>query len=417
MRTLLLLALFAIHVTSFTLDNQQNNVLLFPKAQNKLAPFTINLSAGEDASQILSLTASCPPEVASALKFGSGNALCSSAGIQGTASSLNELLSGIMWDTSAVAATNATVSYSVSPVNTSNATTFAQSLALATSVPVTVLNDSIALSGTTSDASQVPSKTLLAQIAPYYLANAASSNLSVFYDEKPDWMDYYLDNGKIYLVATPPSNLASNFTMNYSINDSTRSLTSRLLAVRITQTTATGTTTHSKEQTQLYFLILLGIFTLIIALFVIVLYAVNKRAMAHDRLKESIGGQQNRAAADPHNMSYDGKASVLSDSILQWNKRLVEMHRHKGEQILNTSATRELEHESLNHSRANNYQRFDDSEHNEELSPVQGQATFEDISEIHQDGDLEPEIEQHDLVIRTDDKEIKRSSFIDEFKL
>lgn len=417
---LLLFSLFVSGAIFLTLENQQDNVILFPNMQNKLTPFTIRPTSGEDSSALYKLIAECSPSLTGGTDFTpSDSGFCSSKGTEGTVDKLNNLLSSIRLQPNTTSLSDASINYSISPVNAATdgaQTTFSQKVGLTTSIPVAALASRMIFKANDGASGQSPIKTLVAEVGSSYLLNGGSSGLTVTFEQRPDWLDYSVESGKVYLVANPPFDPSNNRTVYYTVNDVARGLSSASLSAQLTRGVLTDANPRSKEQTQLYFLILLGVFTLIIALFVIVLYAVNKRAMGHDRLKESIGGQQKRAGApDNLNHSYDGKSSVLSDSILQWNKRLVEMHKTKGgNQMLNTSHTKD--HESLDKSKVMNYQRFDDSDHAEEHSHDHSNgAGFEDISEIQQD--VETDNDQNHLVIREENNQPKHSSFIDEFNL
>jgi hypothetical protein len=406
MTKLFVCALLAAACFSLSLIGSRDEVLLLPKQSNRITPFSIKQDDSSSQKK-LKLSIECSDGSDRTFIFASGSPnICPKTDKTGTADELNSILQTIVVSSTDGSLDRAKITYKLIDAEEASQdvlTTFTQTFKQATSIPIRLLSPAIKAS---ADSSSTELQYLVVSVDNEYFINAVSDSLSAKIENKPSWLDTVFRGPDLYITLKPAKNLSSDLSLTLRIVDKTTGLESESHIIKIEFLESVKTAT-SKVDSQLYFLIFLGIFTLVIIIFIFVLYFANKRIATHENLKQSIDGQKRAANHNTQttNQSFDGKSNVLSDSIVNWNKKLIARHQQKASMVLDVSKSREQE--SINVAdRHNTYQQFDDSDRAEEHSRDQQADGFQDISEIHQDNTSVKSQDPH-----------QRSSFLEDFKL
>jgi hypothetical protein len=393
------------HCLSLSLTGVRENVLILPRQMNDIAPFKLKADKNDAGDTVLTLSVECSKDLEKSLSFGSAQApLCPSYSKIGTLTQINDFLGSIK-ATSSTNLDNVRIKYTVRKPNediTELTSSVSQTFELANQIPVKMLTPIIKIASGSSS-SELVSHVL--SISDEYFVNAGKNLFSLKLEQSYDWLTYQFKDAELYMtIKTTKTDEITDTTVTFNVVDNTNGLESTMFNVKF-DLFASASKGTSKTDSQLYFLIFLGIFTLVIIVFIFVLYFTNKRMATQENLKESIDGQKRANQNTPTtNQSFDGKTNVLSDSIINWNKKLVARHKDKTNVILDMSHSKEQS--SLNAPDiTNNYQRFDESDRAEEHSREHNAEGFQDISDIQQD----------DISVKSQEIH-QRSSFLEDFK-
>lgn len=406
MTKLFVCALLASACFSLTLIGSREEVLLLPKQSNRITPFNIKQEEGASQKK-LKLSVECEGVSESTFVFANNSPnLCPQTTKTGTADELNTYLNSVIVSSTNGSLDRVKINYKLVEADQSaqdGEPKFIQTFEEAKSIPVKLLSSAIKAS---ADSSSAELQYFVISVDNEYFINTVDNSLYAKIEDKPDWLETVFRGPDLYITLKSTKDLSNDMSIDIVIADKTTGLESESQSVKV-EFLDSIKKTNSKVDSQLYFLIFLGIFTLVIVIFIFVLYFANKRIATHENLKQSIDGQKRAAHHNTQttNQSFDGKSNVLSDSIVNWNKKLIAKHQQKASMVLDVSKSREQE--SINVAdRHNEYQQFDDSDRAEENSRDQQGDGFQDISEIHQDNTSVKSQDPH-----------QRSSFLEDFKL
>ena len=390
----------------FTTTEKHDELLLLPNQSNRISPFVFRADQGENPSTKLSLRFECSPSLKASFQASSPNQnVCDKPTFEGTLEDVNTFLASLQAQFLPFNSDDATLKYTWSSVNGNGSEVKDQMLqrfTVAKEIPIKMQTPIIHVA---SDSSNRELTNLVLTISDDYAFNAKNENLELRMANRPTWLSYSFKDFGLYMTLRSNQDL-SDTNLNFNIVDRVTGLESEITRLQITFVDS-AKKGASKTDSQLYFLIFLGLFTLVIIVFIFVLYFANKRIAGHEHLRQSIDGQKRaNAPTITTNQSFDGKANVLSESIINWNKKLIARHQQKASMVLDVSEHKERE--SFNQketTEGRNYQRFDDSDRPEEHSRDPQAEGFHDISEIHQDSASVKSQENH-----------QKSSFLEDFK-
>jgi len=385
-----------------TIDDQRDQILILPNQVNQLTPFTIKADNKDPPDTILILDIECPAIESVAIRDGEGVNVCPKTSKSGSLAEVNKLISALSYSISEAIATKFTVKYSLKQISEGQIITqskFAQTCQIATEIPIKVYEPEIKLTTGTGSVEY-----LVLSIDQEYFAKTDPSYLAIVFDKKPEWVDSTFVGADYYVKIQTNTSSLSDRKLKLFIKDSKSGLKTKSVAFGI-DFLDIDAKSAAKNGSQYYFLAFLVIFGLVIIALIFVIYFANQKVSCRENLQESIDGPKRANTMITTNcQSFEDKSTVLTDSIINWNKQLVERHRTKCPNILDNSGVQE---KSRLHAidMVQSYGRFDESDHAEEFAREVDHEDFEDISEIHQDS---PSVKSQEFN--------QKSLFLEEFK-
>ncbi len=368
-----LLSYFSLLLSSaqnLKIENMSSYYYLLPFAKNTITPFDIILESDEDDKKEIKLMIECSEESRDLFMFQSETIdFCNqmfNQSIVDTQKFLKQLEVKIKPFKDQIS--NLYLNYSLYYSNNKNSDEeetidFKQNFTIPSEIPLTTL-DMIIKHDTKMDKDF---RNDVLQINDNYLKNSSMANLEVVkYDENfPDWIHFHFTNNTLQFWGTIDS-VTENKNVVFYIRDNLTKLNSKMLTIWIT-----GNNLPGKNSKNMLLLILIMFLFVVVVLGILL---VLKRQKTN--LKRSIDANMKRQEA------YSLPKTVLSDSIINWNRKLVLKHRHSVNFSNDQIDTIVVEDKG---SVQNKYMRFDDSTY---LSQQQSNSKpdfemKEKLSDIH----------------------------------
>lgn len=220
-----------------------------------------------------------------------------------------------------------------------------------------------------------------------YYKNAKDHEFVInFNDEKPVWVSYSFIANTLYFKGETPGNLDEEIEFSFTIYDKQTGLSSESVEIEFAKINHESSTGSSK----LMILILFIIFSIVIIFIVVAIYYVAKKNKFEDRSLKRNNDE----------LPTDGSVNVLSDSILNWNKQLVEKHKHKMVELTEGSDSQM----DPDRAPAFSYNKFDES--------------FDDVEDRSLKFKVSDKLSEIEHIEEEEKKEDdgNRSSFLDDFK-
>ena len=207
-----------------------------------------------------------------------------------------------------------------------------------------------------------------------------------FNDEKPVWVSYSFIANTLYFKGETPEDLDEEIEFSFTIYDKQTGLSSESVEIEFAKINHESSTGSSK----LMILILFIIFSIVIIFIVVAIYYVAKKNKFEDRSLRRNNDE----------LPTDGSVNVLSDSILNWNKQLVEKHKHKMVELTEGSDSQM----DPDRAPAFSYNKFDES--------------FDDVEDRSLKFKVSDKLSEIEHIEEEEKKEDdgNRSSFLDDFK-
>lgn len=382
--------------------DQRDQILVLPNQANQLLPFTIKSDDNDPLDTFFIVDIECPPVNSVVIRDDHGSNICPKATKTGPAIEVNNFLAALSYSPSEAISEKFAVKYSfkqISEGQTKSNSIVVQTCQIATEIPIKVYEPDIKLTTGTGSVEY-----LILSIGQEYYSKTTPSNLSVVFDKRPEWIDSTFVGADFYVKIQTNTSSPSDQKINLSISDSKSGLKTKSITVNI-DFLDLKTKSAAKNDSQYYFLTFLVIFAVVIIILIFVIYYANQKVTNRENLKESIDGQKRSNAMITTNcQSFEEKSTVLTDSIINWNKQMVEKHKMKCSIIFDNSGVKEQSR--LNAiDMAQSYGKFDESDHAEEFAREVNEDNFQDISEIQQDNSSVKSQEFN-----------QKSSFLEEFK-
>ena len=220
-----------------------------------------------------------------------------------------------------------------------------------------------------------------------YYKNAKDHEFVInFNNEKPVWVSYSFIANTLYFKGETPGNLDEEIEFSFTIYDKQTGLSSESVEIEFAKINHESSTGSSK----LMILILFIIFSIVIIFIVVAIYYVAKKNKFEDRSLRRNNDE----------LPTDGSVNVLSDSILNWNKQLVEKHKHKMVELTEGSDSQM----DPDRAPAFSYNKFDES--------------FDDVEDRSLKFKVSDKLSEIEHIEEEEKKEDdgNRSSFLDDFK-
>lgn len=341
-----ILILFQI-ATSLRVTNTNNKVLLLPKANNMLVPFVLEPETESEKIENYVLEIQCSESVKNNIEFtGTYEGFCVDGNRTDTIPNINAALQGtfamITGDISKMK--DLRIGYMIHySENGKNAIAFEQDLSVAQDIPINKVNRMIFYqphSSTTFDLK-------ILDIQASYFRNALNNEFTIVISNNkfPDWLTFEFEKNELYFSGKTPANLEDEYSFDFSIQDKQTGLLSSLVNIQITSSVE-----GQSPQGKVLVIVLFLIFSGVIACILLIIFITSKKKHTDAKNLQNSVNAQNKGLQDT-------TTHVLSDSILQWNKKLVERHRTKNFDFIETSA----ENESPGRSPGFAYEKFDDT--------------------------------------------------------
>lgn len=318
---MLVVLIFALHsLTALKLSNPQSNILLLPQTPSALAPFTLQSENESERSVSYKLQVRCSDSLRSIVSFSNAsNDICATGDATDTIENLNQLLqranATLVQDAKAVK--DANVLYTLHYAEDGSKTiAFQQTFAVATEVPVHIINKTIYFQPGSSTAFDL--KVLTVQNE--YLRSEPHPQLAmvVTSGHMPEWLTAQFENGELYFAGRTPTELQDDYKFSFAVQDKTTGLVSNDMEI-----TLAGSLDGQAPNSKALVIVLFLIFTGIVACILLLIFMFSrKNAPNGDTLKHDVAAQ-----VAQQQDKVDSSANVLSDSILNWNKKLIEKHQ------------------------------------------------------------------------------------------
>ena len=369
----------------------QTELLILPNVANSIEPFKLEAETESEKAMAYRLEVKCSENVAYSLEFnGTDPEYCSTESKTGTIESLNGILQG----------TNATIltggaelkdlkiSYNINYTeNGKSPLAFEQQLTVATEIPVHRVNKKIYYQPGSSTGFNLK----VLEIQDNYYRNASSNDFTIVLSKNrfPDWLEFQFVGNDLYFSGRTPRDLDSSHSFSFTLQDKQTGLSSSEIEIEITSSIE-GQAMGGKTMVVVLFLIFTGVIGCIL---LIIFVASKKKRGETSNLKHSVNA---------YNQGYqDTTTNVLSDSILQWNKKLVERYKTKSIGFIPESTSNESPERSPGFA----YENFDASFEISEERRSPNIKISDRLSEIKGDSQ------------KTNRSESNKSSFFDDIRL
>lgn len=382
-------------ISALKVSELQSKILLLPKTSNSIAPFTLVPETDNERSSTFRLKVQCNENLQTLVEFsGSDSNFCTEDGVSGSAANLNTLLQGtfatiINTDTKSK---DLAVQYTVYRTDDdSQVISLPQQFTVVTEVPIRMVNKTIYYQPGSSTTFGLK----IMNIQADYLRGAKTNEFTIvpIGGQFPNWMQYQFENGELYFSGRTPTDLNQMLSFTFTVQDRQTGLFSEDVEVQIS-----GSLDGQPPSGKALVIILFLIFTGIIACVLLIIFVFSKKAAPNGaQLKQSVAAHIQQQQQQHNN---DSTTNVLSDSILQWNKKMVE--KHKNRMFSMTDVDEELNRPGRSPGFA--YERFDDTFEVTEDDRNPDIRMSDKLSEIHPDDDNK----------NRDDN--NRSSFLDDLR-
>ena len=316
---MLLIFLLTNTITSLSLANAQTGLLILPNTPNPIAPFTLNPETESEKSISYHLEIKCSDNVAKNILFSGPYAdLCTDSSkidtLENFNSNFKETFASLMDRDNKIK--DLKISYTIHYTEDNKSPiVFEQELSIATEIPIHRVNKVIYYQPNSSTAFDLK----ILEIQDIYFNNAKHNEYTIVLNNNkfPDWLHYDFESNELYFAGKTPYDLEDSLSFSFSIMDRQTGLTSENIVIE-TKSSIEGESTGGKTLVIVLFLIFTGV---IASILIIIFISSKKKRKDASNLKNSVNA---------HNKHFqDNTTNVLSDSILQWNKKLVERHRTK----------------------------------------------------------------------------------------
>lgn len=153
-------------------------------------------------------------------------------------------------------------------------------------------------------------------IDPLYLETSDISNFELNkYYLFPDWVNYSFNGTDLILSGDFPDEFTDNLSLIFYLIDEKTKLSSKMITIWITGPNIFTKAERSPELS----ILMIFLFFLVLIILGMISYWRNKKRKKEEALKNSIQGEQNRKNNVPQ--------TVLTDSIVNWNKKLLMKHK------------------------------------------------------------------------------------------
>lgn len=304
------------------ITNPQASILLLPESKRALAPFALQPESESEHVASYKLKIHCSESASDILLFGDAvGDICAKYEVSDTVNGINALLEKVEVTLAqdAKATDSASVLYTI--VNEQDETktiAFQQALKVATEVPVLVVNEAIYFQPGSASAFNVK----ILSVEDEYLQAEPQPLFSIVITAGllPDWLQYQFEKGELYFTGSTPADLGSNLSFSFAVQDKTTGLISHDMEISLAAS-LNGQVSSNKALVIVLFLIFTGIIACILLL---IFMFSRKNAPNGVQLKQSMAAH---VAQQQENV--DSSGNVLSDSILNWNKKLIEKHKER----------------------------------------------------------------------------------------
>lgn len=373
---------------------------LTSNAMTPIVPFQIGTDARDTPSDLLSLHVSCSPDVTESVLFlPQDNSFCKDLVVNGTVQELNSYLSSLKASCSGTSGSTLWITYQLNNTQNDNVFSISQTFSVVSHIPVNLLSTLVKL-----DVSQSTSAARVAVLTvdQNYQASFGLDSISVSGLEEAGVTFHFEDNIMYMLPAKDDKSLISQgqTSLKITLTDSSTKLSSDPLKI-----TLIFTNTSSNRSAKFKVLAVVGAFLSVFGIAALCCIMSWKRQSSGADLQHSIDAKQLASLPTEAEQSQE-KTVVLTESIVSWNKRMLEKHKNKSEQmnnedtnivILGRDRARKSEHgfgerhhrrEDMVRENSRRYRPFDDiSEINIESmdlkSPVDGGANHSFLEDFN----------------------------------
>ncbi len=301
-------------ISAIKIYDINKHVYVLPKAQNFVKPFSVQVGVGDDDDAMYTLDVRCSGQVDDFLVFEGWKDICSNfslvKNLRGIAGFLDEIQAGTEKTTSSDL--EFYMDYSLfKNIEDLNEDVFSmrQTIIIPSTIPFTEINSII------NYREGIKNQQFFINILEFdslYLKNSSISNFEFipFKSDKPAWLKVALEDSKLTFSGLIDESIQENSIFFYIIDNKT-DLKTKPVTIFLKPYSYITKLNNKKN---FIFLILSMVFFLV-ALFAYFLYIRKKKAL--EKMKRNI-----------ERVNRDIPKNVLSDSILNWNRKLIMKHRN-----------------------------------------------------------------------------------------
>lgn len=356
-----LFLMLATPIHSLVLSNEKSESLLLPNTINDITPFLLVGESEQENLLSYEMKFTCSKTTANILEFTSIESdLCKIDSFTGTIDEINKFFDNI----------KPKVTIKSSKVNelfiryvlnykadskTKKPEEFVQYLKIAANIPITLVNTEIYYQNHSSTSFNLK----VLEISPDYFVNTTADNLKLVLRENilPDWASYSFKGNALYLTGETPSDIHSDMKFAFTIQDKLTGLSSDMVMVKLSNSANSG-----NSSSKVFILSVLTISSLVMFTAILLILIKTKQTESKANVARSIKAHNLNLQTIQKPVNED----VLSDSILQWNKKLILLHKER----CDSNSMRE-DSDRPSQSPAFAYEQFDNSFNTEDenLSP------------------------------------------------
>lgn len=318
---LILFFIFLNAVSSLKLTNTISDALLLPNTDNKIEPFTLLAETNSEKEATYTLEVVCSQNTKTNIVFSGKNPnICTTDEFTGTVDEINAILVGTIarLKNEDPKPTNLDINYSISTADQSKEMlSFEQDLIVSTFLPVQRVNRVIYYEPNSATTFNLK----ILEIPQSYYLNAGDHQFDIVMSNNrlPDWMSYNIVNNELYFTGTTPDNLEKTYSFIFMVQDKQTGLKSESINVDVSSSMESQVS-NDKAVIIVVFLIFTGIVACVL---LIVLISSKKQTT-----NSAVALQQ--TVNDNEKQRIDRTSThVLSDSIINWNKKLIQRHKTK----------------------------------------------------------------------------------------
>lgn len=322
--------------------------LILPQNDNLITPFILEPDTDSENTVSYILQILCSESLKEHIEFiGKEPQICTKASTTDTVSNLNVILQNtyarLKNEGSKVSDLRITYIIIYSE-NGKDPLTFEQQFVVSTEIPINRVNKVIYYQSNSSTTFDLK----ILEIQDSYFRNAVDHEFIVIFDDKgfPDWLKFQFESNALYFSGRTSLELSTSYSFSFRVQDKVTGLLSESVTMNVVNSIESEVSGNKA-----LIIVLFLIFTGIIACILLIVFISSKKKQNDEKNLQKSVNAQNKQFQDTTS------TPVLSDSILKWNEKLVERHRNKNFDFLDTDDERSRPERSPGFA----YEKFDDT--------------------------------------------------------
>lgn len=302
--------------------NVQNYLFISPNILSRITPFILQTDGNESGTDMYTIKPFCSESVRSTVIFPSNYSdFCSDKSFTGQIDKLNNILMSLQLTLISESIVSRSIIFQFFDQN--NVALFSSSLSLtiASQIPLTVFTSNIKINSNPKNSNQ---QLPVLSIDPIYLLSFDKNALLVHTDSLIS-LNFFFQQNILYIDFNPIYKSQIPFSLSLSISDTNTKLVSDLLLFRMVS--ELPETERTSKPGLIPFVILIIIIALVVGIAIKLIHLRQRNQNLN--LQGSINGKKLANINTSISNDIQDKTVVLTQSIVTWNKKLLDKHKHK----------------------------------------------------------------------------------------